>query len=163
MTIRGRISHRFKFCFFNIIFVNILVWTNILTITFNLISEYWICNVWNKHFVTIFASNFPEAIIFPKIFEYNIYFFHPSKDIWKIEFSIIEERANNSIIRYKLWIYEWIIERVGKLWVRDGAAGDHENLVGISGSSTGIYLAALQEITGSGVVTNVYVSELVPR
>lgn len=49
-------------------------------------------------------------------FKYNIYFF-PSKNIWKIEFSIIEERkrGNNSIIKYKLWD-KWIIERVGKLF-----------------------------------------------
>lgn len=46
-------------------------------------------------------------------FEYNIYF--SREKYLKIQFPIIEEKANNStIIKYKLRD-KWIVERVGKL------------------------------------------------
>lgn len=57
------------------------------------------------------------------------YLFFPWKIYLKIQFPIIEGKANNStIIKYKLRD-KWIVERVGK-WT------SHENLVGISASST---------------------------
>lgn len=83
--------------------------------------------------MTIFALNFPKAIIFRtseqicvlnlnfpqkfSIVQIRYLFFPPIKKYLKIEFSIIEERANNStIIKYKLLRDKWIIdERVGKL------------------------------------------------
>lgn len=84
--------------------------------------------------MTIFALNFPKAIIFrmseqicvlnlnfPQKFSIvqirYLFYFPPIKKYLKIEFSIIEERANNStIIKYKLLRDKWIIdERVGKL------------------------------------------------